>query len=153
MKGQATQPKRGSIHDEHFKHNFSDPKVVRDLLKHKLPQDLLEKIDLETIKMEPNEFLPSRYRTRRNVDLLYSIRNKDKRKGYTLLHLEAQSQHKKNMALRILEYHVAITRAHFKKEEGKIPFILTLVLYNGEEAWTSAKSVSELFVDFDEYVE
>ena len=30
---------------------------------------------------------------------------------------------------------------------------MTFVLYNGKEAWTSAKSVSELFVDFDEYVE
>ena len=49
------------------------------------------------------------------------------------------------------EYHVAIGRVHFKKGYKKIPLILTFVLYHGKEEWTSAKSIADLFSDFDLY--
>ena len=56
------------------------------------------------------------------------------------------------MALRVWEYHVAITRAHLKSGAKKIPFILTYVLYYGSDRWTSAQSIAELFDDFEFYV-
>ena len=67
------------------------------------------------------------------------------------MHLEAQSNHDKNMAMRLWEYHVAIGRAHFRQGYKKIPLIQTFVLYHGKAPWTSPKSIAELFADFDQY--
>ncbi len=141
-----------NIHDHNFKHNFTKKDVARDFLKHNLPKEILEQVDLESVTIENNEFIPTRYRKKRHVDVLYSLKYKDGRTIYTLIHLEAQSKHDPDMALRIWEYQVAIGRFHFDNKNKKIPLILTFVLYHGEEEWTSAKSIAELFEDVDTYI-
>ena len=141
-----------SIHDEFFKNNFTQEKVAKDFLLHNLPKEVLSVIDINTLKIESNEFLPSRYRSKRRADIVYSVQSNSGKKIYALLHLEGQSRHDKYMALRVWEYHVAIARAHLNRGHKKIPLILTFVLYHGKETWTSPKSVSELFDDFDFYV-
>ena len=142
-----------STHDENFKHNFTNKKVAHDFLLHNLPQKVLERIDIATVTIESNEFLPSRYRSKRRADILYSVKDKQGKKVYALLHVEAQSKQDKHMALRVWEYHVAITRAHVKQGNEKVPLILTFVLYHGKDTWTSAQSIAELFDDFELYVD
>ena len=139
------------IHDHNFKHNFSSLAVAYAFIKHNMPKVILARLDLNTLTIEPNELIPSRYRSKRSADILYSIKNKKGHKIYILVHLEAQSNHDKNMAMRIWEYHVAIARAHFRQGYTKIPLIQTFVLYHGKEAWTSPKSIEALFEDFDQY--
>ena len=142
------------IHDDNFKHNFSQQRVAVDFLRHNLPQKVLAQVNLHTLEIAPNEFIPSKYRSKRRADLVYSVKNKDGTKLYALLHLEAQSTHQKDMALRIWEYHVAIAKAHYKdKVARKLPLILTFVLYHGKSRWTGAKSIAELFMDFELYLE
>ena len=147
------EKKRGNIHDDNFKHNFTSKRVAHDFLKHNLPKKVLDCVDIETIVIESTEFLPSRYRSKRRADILYSVKDKDGKKVYALLHLEGQSRHDKYMAMRVWEYHVAIVRAHLRKGYKQIPLILTFVLYHGKRKWTSPKSISELFADFDLYVD
>ena len=138
-------------HDENFKHNFTVLEVARAFFLHNLPQEALQYLDLSTLTIASNELLPSRYRSVRRADILYSVQDKQGKKGYALLHLEAQNKHDKHMALRVWEYHVAIARAHLKQGFDQVPFILTFVLYNGKKTWTSAKSIAELFSDYDLY--
>jgi len=146
------ETRKGNIHDENFKHNFTSKNVAHDFLKYNLPKEVLNKIDLTTVEIENTEFIPSKYRSKRRADILYSVKDKQGRKLYSLLHLEGQSRHDKSMALRVWEYHVAIGRAHFKKGYTQIPLIITFVLYHGKAKWTSAKSIADMFFDFDLYV-
>ena len=148
---EGKRKKKENIHDHNFKHNFTKKEVIHDFLKYNLPKEVLEFVDLETVKVEPNEILPSRYRSKRRADILYSLKSKKGEKLYTLVHLEGQSSHDKNMAMRVWEYHVAIAKIHFQQGHKKIPLILTFVLYHGSDTWTSAKSVAELFSDFNLY--
>ena len=141
-----------NIHDENFKHNFTQEKVAKDFLLYNLPKEVLSLINLNTLTIEGNELLPSRYRNRRQADILYAVKNKEGKKIYALMHLEGQSKHDKYMAIRVWEYHVAIARAHLRKGNEKIPLILTFVFYHGKEEWTSAKSIAHLFDNFDLYV-
>ncbi|MEM7362202.1 MAG: Rpn family recombination-promoting nuclease/putative transposase [Bacteroidota bacterium] len=97
---------------------------------------------------EPHEFISGRLS---DLSIIYSVESKQGERIYALIHLEGQSTHDKNMAMRVWEYHVTIDNLHFKKGYEKIPLILTFVLYHGAKAWTSAKSISELFLDFDLY--
>lgn len=59
------------------------------------------------------------------------------------------------MALRVWQYHVAIaSKLIQQKNFKKLPIIVTYVLYHGKEAWSSEKSVAELWGEeaFDEYI-
>lgn len=56
------------------------------------------------------------------------------------------------MAIRVWEYHVAIAESHLKEGNPKVPLILTFVLYHGKDQWNSATSISDLFDDFELYV-
>ena len=145
------EKKRKNRHDENFKHNFTSKNVAHDFLKHNLPKEALKKIDLSTVRVESNDLLPSRYRSKRRADIIYSVEDIHGEKMYSIIHLEAQSKHDRNMAIRVWEYHVAIGRVHLKRGYTKIPLILTFVLYHGEEEWTTAKSIAELFADFSFY--
>ncbi len=145
--------KRENIHDSNFKHNFSQKNVAQDFLTYNLPKSILEKIAIESIAIESTEFIPSKYRGSRNADIIYSLKDKKENRIYALLHLEAQSTHKKGMAIRVWEYHLAIAKAHMRKEgSDKIPLILSYVFYNGSQKWTSPTSIADLFTDFDQYV-
>ena len=141
------------LHDENFKHNFTTTRVLIDFLKHNLPKEILKRVDVERVKMESNELLSSTTRGKRNADIVCSILDKQGRKIYTIIHLEAQSNHDKNMAHRVWEYHVAIARLYRKRGYRKTPIILTFVLYNGKKEWKSERSIAELFDDFDLYVD
>ena len=68
--------KRGNIHDHNFKHNFTNKRVARDFLKHNLPQKVLDSVDIESVQIESGEFLPSRYRSKRKADILYSVKDR-----------------------------------------------------------------------------
>lgn len=148
-----TKDKRGNIHDNNFKHNFTSKRVAHDFLKYNLPKKVLERVDIGTVEIENTEFIPSRYKSKRRADILYSMKDKNVKKVYALLHLEGQSSHDKYMALRVWEYHVAIVRAHLRKGYKKVPLILTFVMYHGKGKWTSAKNVADLFDDFDLYAD
>ncbi len=145
-----------NIHDEFFKRNFSVEQVARDFLACNLPKDLLERVNLSTVKVENNEFTSSLHQGTRRADVLYSVKQKQSsNKVYALVHLEGQSTHHKEMALRIWQYHVAIASKLIQQENfRKLPIIVTYVLYHGKEAWSSAKSVAELWGEgaFEAYV-
>ena len=145
-----------NIHDEFFKRNFSVEQVARDFLAYNLPKDLLAKVNLSTVKVENNEFTSSLHQGARRADVLYSVKQKrSTNKMYALVHLEGQSTHHKEMALRVWQYHVAIASKLIQQENfRKLPIIVTYVLYHGKEAWSSAKSVAELWEEeaFDEYI-
>ncbi len=148
--------KQQNIHDEFFKRNFSVEQVARDFLAYNLPKDLLEQVNLSTVKVENNEFTSSLHQGARRADVLYSVKQKrSSGKVYALVHLEGQSTHHKEMALRVWQYHVAIASKLIQQENfQKLPIIVTYVLYHGKEAWSSEKSVAELWEEeaFDEYI-
>ncbi len=142
-----------NIHDRIFKHNFKKIEVARAFLHHNLPKKTRAAINLDLLELMDAEFIPSVYRRARRADILYTTQSHTGRDVYTLLHLEGQSHHDKNMALRVWEYHTAIGGEHIKRRSTKIPLIITFVLYHGKAPWTSARSIAELFKDFDLYVE
>ncbi len=144
--------KERNIHDHYFKHTFGHPKVAGSFLKKSLSKELLAQIDLSTLQKRDKEFLPKKYRGSRYSDLLYSVKKKDGGDVFFLLHLEAQSKPDKLMGIRVLEYHTAITRAYLEDGATKAPPIISFVFYHSKKPWEGAKSVSEIFTDFDLYL-
>jgi len=141
-----------NIHDEYFKHTFGHPKTVESFLKATLSKKLLAELDLSTLHKKDKSFLPAKYRESRHADLLYGVSKKNGTEICLLLHLEHQSKHDKLMVPRILEYHAAIVKAYLQDGYEKVPPILVFVWYHGKDKWKSAKSIADVFTDFELYL-
>ena len=97
-------------------------------------------MDLTTLSLEKTDFLPSKYRSERRADLLWSIKTRQGHK--ILLHIEHQSTPDRLMVGRQLEYQAAIAR-HWLSHVGNIPPIFSLVVYHGARKWEGPKSIAE----------
>ncbi len=116
-------------HDNFFKHCLSHKEEVVDFLKGRLPSALFNNLDLSTLVRKPEEFLPSRFRSRRRVDVLWTVQTKEKEEIALFFHFEAQATDDKYMAVPVLAYHTAIIRSFLQEtKQDKCPPVITGVL-------------------------
>ena len=151
MPKENEKEKAHNRHDTNFKHNFGNINVARDFMKYNLPKEVLDMVDLDTLKKESTEFIPSDNRGGKRADLLYSMETKDDNKTYVLIHLEAHSTSRKYIVARAWEYHPAIAIAHLEGGAEKIPLIITFIFYNGQAKWKGPVSIAGLFEDPELY--
>ena len=141
MEEKRAQP---NPHDTFFKHFFSHPEVVADFLRHNLPHEVAQQLDFSTLQERANEFLPNKYRNTRRADVVYSVKKKGSGEVDFLIHVEHQSTPDKDMAMRLLECWPPLAR---KFSSGKVPIILSFVLYHNSAEWKSPKSIADAFID------
>ena len=140
-------------HDEFVSRTMARKKVAVELFETYLPKELLEKIDLKSIRKENTKFLSKILETG-IVDILYSVKYKGKSGKYedgyiTFLLTEHQSTVDPMMSFRIQKYVLRIIEEYMKnKSDGtKLPLVLPLIIYNGKKKYTAARSFYELFED------
>jgi hypothetical protein len=125
---------------------FSEPAMVRDLLTHFVREDWVQALDLDTLERVNQDFTTEDLRERRS-DTIWRVRFKDDWL-YVLLLLEFQSSNDRFMALRLMSYVALLLTDLFKANQlttsGRLPPVLPLVLYNGDERWTAPVNVAEL---------
>ncbi len=147
-------------HDTFFTHCFSHKQEVADFLRGRLDKGILDLLDLNTLKQQPNTFLPSWHRPRRKADVLWTVQTKQRKRCAFFFHFEGQSTHDKHMMGRLLEYHAAIVNQFLQTKDpqqqhahAKCPPIITYVLYHGNQDWTSPRRIADVFEDFDLYLQ
>ena len=137
--------------DPIYKRLYSIPDMVADLLRSVLPDDVLEKIDLDSLEKVPAEYVGENFR-KRHGDTVWRVRAKGADGGwaYVLVLLEFQSSIDPTMALRVLEYTAMLYRELLRAKvvtPGQLPPVLPLLLYNGDSQWSAALDVRDLIVD------
>jgi len=139
--------KEGNVHDLRYKKLFTHPVFIKELLESFVKEDFIHKLDFSTIEQINKSFVTSEY-TERESDIIYKIKLKDKREVFIYLLLEFQSSVDKYMALRMLRYicelYEFITIEWGDDKFRKLPAVLPIMLYNGENRWTAATSMSEI---------
>ena len=142
-----------SSHDNAYKHLFSHPQAVRDLLRGFVQEDWVELLDWGTLEKVSGSYVSDDLRDRED-DVIWRIQL---RKGdaaasgewvYVYLLLEFQSSVDAHMAVRILTYigllYQDLIKSGQAKAGGKLPAVFPLVLYNGERTWTAQRELQEL---------
>ena len=128
------------LHDKSYKDLFSQKEIAIDLFKNVLKKDWSNKISKENLKLVNKSFVTSDYKES-ECDLVYEAEiNENKIIFYILL--EFQSTVDYRMPLRLLFYMCEILREYTKNRDLKrhdknikVPAILPIVLYNGENIW------------------
>ena len=139
--------------DGNYKHLFSCPEVVRDLLKGFVPGKWLNDVDFSSL-VHVNSSYVSESGRQRHDDVVWRI-NIGGEWLWVYIILEFQSgQPDQWMPLRVFEYvgqlALQITREKKKKElpaGGFIPPIIPIVIYNGLQDWNVATDVADCFIN------
>jgi hypothetical protein len=125
-------------HDALYHRLFSHPGVVAQLLREFADGRWLAGLDLDGM-----ERLNTKFHTdtgqRREGDMIWRIPRVDGGDSYLMLLLEFQSSSDQHMALRILAYAALLWQQLVREgrllPHGKLPPLLPVVVYNGDDRW------------------
>ena len=135
--------------DAAFKKLFSDPRMIRLLIRRHVPE-WADRIDYRTLQPLPTELIDEQLR-RRYADMTWRVRTTDGSTDLMLL-LEFQGRPERHMALRTTVYSCLAAQSLIQhdKELGRGDrelAVVALVLHHGDRQWNAATRLSDLFRD------
>jgi len=133
-------------HDHSYKQLFSHAALVRDLLTGFVQEDWIDDLDLSTLEKTNSSYVSDDLRERED-DTIWRVRCQNEW-IYIYILIEFQSSVDHFMAVRLMTYigllYQDLIRTGSLLDNGKLPPVLPLVLYNGKQPWRSAISVEDL---------
>ncbi len=132
-------------HDASYKNFFTHPRTVIDTLR-AAAGDIARHLDFATLERMPASFV-TKHLGQRHTDMLWRIGTVGGGWVYILILLEFQSTVDRRMALRMMDY-TATMWMRLGKDDlgpgGEYPFVLPVVIYNGERRWTAATDIGDM---------
>ena len=134
-------------HDAAYKHLFSQPRMVQDLLEGFAARDRSDTLDLDSVTALPASYV-SHDLQQRHGDLVWRVRFRDDRWLYLVLLLEFQSNVDRSMAVRMLTYtgllYQRLIDERVLRKHDALPPVLPIVIYNGPGPWTAPTDMADL---------
>ena len=148
-------------HDKGYKFLLSSKRVFVELLRSFVKQGWVNKIDESNVVQIDKSFILQDF-NEKEADIVYKVKLDDNEVIFYIL-LELQSTVDFQMPYRLLLYMVEIWRTIIKDEpkhlierkDYKLPAIIPIVLYNGENNWTACREYKEYLHGnelFEEYI-
>jgi hypothetical protein len=124
-------------HDALFRATFEQPEHASAALRGLLPPALVARVDWGSLALEASGLISDEL-GELVVDLLYSVQLVSNKPAFVYVLYEHQSSVDPRMALRVLEYMVAIWKRVSREHPPATPLlpIIPVVLYHGETGWT-----------------
>lgn len=133
-------------HDSSYKFLFSTPELVRDLIIGFVPDEWLHSLDYRTLEKISGSYISEDLRSRSD-DVVWRVKVGGEW-VYLYLLIEFQSCVDKYMALRMMVYVGLLYQDLIKRgealDDGRLPPVLPIVLYNGSPRWTAVTDIFEL---------
>ncbi len=140
MSEEQDEEARKRKHDESYKLAFTHKELIRELLQHFVPPELVAHLRLDKIDKIDAAFV-SLELTRRDADMIWEIPYDDGSGSlYVYLMLEFQSKVDPFMTLRMGRYVNLLQEGLSLKDTSLIdalPPVLPIVLYNGKYRWSA----------------
>lgn len=135
-------------HDALFRRTFSQVEYAAAELRAVLPRELVERLDLATLTLEPGSYIDHELASSES-DLLFSAVF-GRGKGFVYLLFEHQSSVDELMALRLLKYVVRILDRHVLGLGGgaaalPLPIVIPIVLHHSATGWHASTRLEALF--------
>jgi hypothetical protein len=131
-------------HDTGYQHLFSQPRMVRDLLRGFLPEEWIGWLDPSTLERRDGGAPPDRA----DGPLIWRLRWQGGSDWVYLL-LKPQGEMDPWTALRLELDRGLLYRALLRRHRGgsaRVPAVLPVVLYGGEAPWAAPRDARELFL-------
>ena len=132
--------------DASYKLLFSAPELVRDLVMGFIPDEWLHGLDYETLEKMPGSYVTDDFRHRAD-DVVWRVKVGGEW-VYLYILIEFQSRVDAFMAVRMMVYvglmYQDLIRRGDSLDNKRLPPVLPIVLYNGDQKWTAATDIAEL---------
>ena len=135
-------------HDSFFKRLFGDLAVATDFMQCYLPSEILSRLDLATLRLEPESFVDPELR-KHFSDLLFSVKTTDQTAVFVYLLLEHKSAPEPWVAFQLLHYIVRFWERQHAQGCERLPLVIPLVFYHGAERWNVPRHFSALLTPQD----
>ena len=127
--------------------------MVEDLLRGFAAREWSDAFDFSTLEKLPAEYVGDDFR-RRHGDAVWRVRFREEAWLYLLVMLEFQSTADPYMAVRILVYtgllYQDLIRRGALGDDGRLPPVLPVVLYNGRPRWSAPVEMGDLIAPAEE---
>jgi len=134
---------RRNVHDAFFKRLMNNTHHARRFLQCVLPKELLQELDLSTLRILPNNDTDDHLHEHFS-DLIVQVRRCDSQKLVLYLVLEHKSYRDDMSSWQVLKY--LVHRAdRFLREGRPLAGIIPLVIYNGSVPWIETRALHEIF--------
>lgn len=135
-------------HDGSYKLLFGHKRMVEDLLRGFVREPWVDRLDFSTLEPYEGSYVTEDLQ-RLEQDMVWRVKWRGEPTWlYVYLLLEFQSRVERFMAVRMLTYLSLLYLDLVKHKEltatDKLPPVLPLVLYNGEQRWRAPRQVGEL---------
>ncbi len=121
-------------HDKFFKAAFSWIEIARPLIEQFLPKDLIDQLDLDTLKIDPNSYINDELKETFS-DLVWSCHLKDSTEQRNIAFLLEHKSFKPDFPhFQLLEYQLGAWKTQRAAQQKLVP-IIPIVLYHGKEKW------------------
>ena len=140
-------------HDKFFKETLSDLDTTKDFLFNYLPQEILDIVDISSISAEKDSFIDEELKEIFSDLLFRAIING--KVGYIYFLFEHKSYSWESTPLQLLKYMIAIWETIISSKTGnnKLPIIIPLVVYHGEDKWNIDVRFAKMIEGIDELPE
>ena len=137
-------------HDGSLRSVFSQPRAFRDFIEGFVDVDNALQLDWTTMKQVATRHTDERLKQLEN-DMIWEVGALGDPGRLTYLMVEFQSQPDRTMALRMWNYfgqlHATLAKRDDRQQGDKLPWVLPMVLYNGERGWKEASDFAKLVED------
>jgi predicted transposase/invertase (TIGR01784 family) len=138
-------------HDAFFKKHFGNKKIAQNFLENYLPSEITKVLDLNYLTKEDKSYVDEDLKESHS-DMLYKTRINGK-DGYIYILFEHKSYNDPRVLLQLLKYILRIWEEKYNTKTNKLPIIIPLVIYNGENKWNIETKLINLIEGIEELPE
>jgi len=143
------------IHDSGYKRLLSNKTIFRQLIETFVEEEWVQFVDFEHAERVDKSFVSEHYKETES-DIIYRVpiqqTDSSTQEVYFYILIEFQSTVQRLMAVRVLHYissfYMDYQQSRPWKDIDKLPAILPIVLYNGNEKWTAPTNIRELVEEY-----
>lgn len=133
-------------HDSSYKKLFRNPEMIRDLISGFVDEAWVADVDFGSLEHVSGSYVTDDLRDRED-DIIWRVKI-DGQMVYVYILLEFQSSVDKYMAVRIMSYlallYQDLITTKMIAENGKLPPVFPIVLYNGKDKWRAKRDIIHL---------
>ena len=127
--------------------------MIRDLLREIVGERWVERIDLDSGERVSASFVSPDHKNREG-DVIWKFRRRDGGEPvFVYLLMEFQSRPDPSMPVRLMAYVSLFYQSLMKSQPAggwkKLPLVIPVVVYNGEEPWNVSRDLGSLIGDLD----
>jgi predicted transposase/invertase (TIGR01784 family) len=143
----AARNKKLNPHDLFFKSTMQHMCAARDFFEWHLPEDVKERVDLDTLEQIRENFIDERLKST-SADVVYRATS-NTGTHYVYFLVEHQSTVDRKLPARIMRYSNRIIQYHERQHPKEAwPLVIPLIFYNGIKPYNSSTDIFDRYGEF-----